>query len=270
MSTSEPSPSLIIATYNWREALDIVLLSALRQSVIPQEIIIADDGSREDTRELIDSYRAKFDIPLHHVWHEDDGFRKCAILNKSILKAKGSYIVQIDGDVVLHPEFIRDHRHFARPGTYCPAGRTLMNETLTREVMSTRRTRIRAFEKGMKRPINSLRLPWLARWIYPDGLSYKDVRGVNMAYWRSDVIAVNGYNEDISGWGYEDTEIAARLTFHGIKRRKLKFAAKQFHLHHPESERKLRDDNDAELNRTIQDRRIRCENGIDSYRARPA
>jgi glycosyltransferase involved in cell wall biosynthesis len=257
--------SLIIATYNWKEALELTLLSVRNQSRMPVEIIVADDGSRDDTRELIERLAAETPVPVVHVWHEDEGFRLGAIRNKAIARATGDYIIQVDGDVVLHSEFVRDHETFSKTGTYCPGSRTLLREAFTKGVFERKQITFSPFEKGIKRPLNSLRMPWLTPLIYPDALRYDDIRGSNMAFWRADAIAVNGYNEDISGWGREDTEFVARLTFNGIKRRKLKFAAKQYHLYHPEASRDQLDDNDAILAATIDGRLTRCENGLDKY-----
>ena len=98
--------ALIIATYNWPEALELVFLSLLNQSVSPDEIIIADDGSARETKQLVENYAQKFNAKIKHIWQEDDGFRKTKILNKSFLKAKSEYIIQIDGDIIIHNEFI--------------------------------------------------------------------------------------------------------------------------------------------------------------------
>ena len=92
--------SLLISTYNWKEALSLCLYSVFAQTVKPAEILIADDGSREDTRQLIDEMREKTDIPIVHVWHEDKGFRLSAIRNRSIEKAKGDYLIQIDVEII--------------------------------------------------------------------------------------------------------------------------------------------------------------------------
>ena len=254
--------SLVITTYNWKEALELVLLSIQHQSFLPCEVIIADDGSREDTKALIDAYIPKMPVPTHHLWHEDEGFRRSAILNKALAMATGEYCIQVDGDIILHPDFLKDHANFSKPGTYCPGSRTLLMPELTERVFRTKQITFNPFEKGIKRPFNCLRLPWLTPWLYPDALRYDDIRGSNLAYWREDALAVNGYNEDIAGWGREDTEFVARLTFAGKKRRKLKFAAKQFHLHHPEASRDSLDGNDSILARTIEQRLKRCKNGI--------
>jgi glycosyltransferase involved in cell wall biosynthesis len=257
--------TLIITTYNWEEALELVLLSVQKQSHKPYEVIIADDGSREDTRELIEQLIPTMSIPTHHLWHEDNGFLRSVILNKAIAQAKGDYCIQVDGDVILHPDFLKDHHTFSKPGTYCPGSRTLLRQELSKNVFAQKRTTFKNFEPGIKRPFNSLRIPLITPWLYPDALRYDDIRGSNLAYWRKDAIASNGYNEDIAGWGREDTEFVARLTFRGIKRRKLKFAAKQYHIYHPEASRDQLDDNDAILTNTIDNKLIRCENGLDKY-----
>jgi glycosyltransferase involved in cell wall biosynthesis len=99
--------SLIITTYNWSAALELVLLSLLKQSRLPDEIIIADDGSTEATKQLIGRYTDKFQCGLHHIWQADKGFQKTKILNKAVAKANGDYIIQIDGDILLHKHFIK-------------------------------------------------------------------------------------------------------------------------------------------------------------------
>ena len=256
--------SLIITTYNWKEALELVLCSAKSQSRLPDEILIADDGSRDDTRALIESIAPKMPVPTHHIWHEDQGFRRSAILNKALGQAIGDYIIQVDGDVILHRHFIRDHEAFSKKGRYCAGSRTHLSEELTREVFHSKRISFSPWERGIKRPINALRIPLLAHMLYPESLRYDDIRGSNLAYWREDALAANGYNEDIAGWGREDTEFVARLTFNGVKRRKIKFAAKQFHLYHPEASRAQLDDNDAILARTIDGQLKRCAHGIES------
>ena len=97
--------SLVIATYNWPEALELVLLSVLKQSIIPDEVLIADDGSTIETQVLIKLYSSKFQTGIKHVWQEDKGFQQTSILNKSVSESKGEYIIQIDGDIIMHKHF---------------------------------------------------------------------------------------------------------------------------------------------------------------------
>ena len=82
-----PKSSLITPTYNWPEALELLLISLKKQTIYPDEVIIADDGSTEQTTELIKKYQKDFPVPLIHVKHEDNGNQKPKIMNKAIAKA---------------------------------------------------------------------------------------------------------------------------------------------------------------------------------------
>src|SRR5690554_2052679 len=102
-------PSLLISIYNWPEALELVLMSVENQSVGPRELLIADDGSSEKTKQLIDAFAKKSQIPIKHFWHEDKGFRKSKILNKAVAGSTSDYIIQTDGDCIMHKDFVKDH-----------------------------------------------------------------------------------------------------------------------------------------------------------------
>jgi glycosyltransferase involved in cell wall biosynthesis len=93
-----PSCTLVTPTYNWPDALELLLLSVLNQTILPNEVMIADDGSKEDTKKLIEKFQENFPIPLVHIWHEDIKNRKPRIMNKAIAIAKYEYIIEIDGD----------------------------------------------------------------------------------------------------------------------------------------------------------------------------
>src|SRR4051794_16035860 len=113
--------SLVVTTYNWPDALDLVLTSALDQRVLPDEVIVADDGSGEPTAEVVRRRAERFAerrVPLHHVWHPDEGFRAAAIRNRALARASGDYILLIDGDCILHPDFVSSHLAFARQGQF--------------------------------------------------------------------------------------------------------------------------------------------------------
>ena len=112
---SKISTSLIISTYNRSDALELCVKSVLRQSLLPDEIIIADDGSKEETGELIHQLATTSVVPIIHVWHEDLGFRLATIRNKAIVKATKEYIIQIDGDIVLHKDFVKKKLRYIYP-----------------------------------------------------------------------------------------------------------------------------------------------------------
>src|SRR5690606_41110372 len=98
-TTMSPSVSLSISTYNWPQALNLCLKSVTSQTIMPDEVIIADDGSALATKQLIESFRTQFGVPLIHVWHEDMGFRKSMIINKAISAASSRHIIESDADV---------------------------------------------------------------------------------------------------------------------------------------------------------------------------
>lgn len=233
--------SLLISTYNWPEALARVLESVAAQTRLPDEVIIADDGSGNATRELIEHTQSTFPRPLVHVWHEDKGFRLAAIRNRAIERASGDYLIQIDGDCIADKFFIADHEAAASAGAFCSGGRILCGKPLSEEILSGKKSsaELGFFTSGICNRLNAVRVPALMRFLKPRYKSAKPwiVKGCNMAFWREDLLRVNGYNEAISGWGREDSELAIRLTKLGRKRFYLKFGARLFHLFHEENDR---------------------------------
>ena len=225
--------SLIISTYNWPAALELVLKSVSAQAHLPDEVIIADDGSGDDTKRLIDDLRPAFPTTLIHVWHEDKGFRKTIILNKAIHKSSGDYIIQVDGDVILEKHFIRDHLASAEPATFLRGTRALLTEDKTREVFQSKNIKLSPFSSGVQNRNNSLRLFALRAAGSRKVWSSNSVRGSNLSFWKADFIKVNGYNNDISGWGHEDEELAARFINSGVIKKIIKLCAVQYHLYHP-------------------------------------
>ena len=193
MSSGKPTFTLIVTTYNWIEALEMVLLSVLRQTDMPDELIIADDGSREDTREFIESFIPKFDIPVHHVWHEDDGYRRCAILNKAIQKASSEYIAQVDGDVILHKNYVADQKRFAKRGVFIRGYRVMLDEATSKHALETKTLDFGLFVKGPMRFMNALYSPFLTGLTHADAPVFERVYGSHISYWRDDVLLVNGY-----------------------------------------------------------------------------
>ena len=209
--------SMIVSTYNWHLALSLVLESIYNQTVQPKEIIIADDGSDYRTSQMIQKHIQKSDIVIRHVWHEDNGFRKCIILNKAIALAKEDYIIQIDGDIILNRHFVEDHLKEARPGYFLRGGRALLPENLTKKVFSEQNFNLAKSFWEIRNKLNGFRSPALATLLCRDSEDIRHVKGCNISYWKNDFIKVNGYNNDLMGWGHEDIEFAARLYNSGVR-----------------------------------------------------
>lgn len=258
--------TLIITTYNWPEALELVLLSVKKQKVFPYEVLIADDGSTNETKQLTEKFQDNFPVPLIHIWHEDIGFRRSTILNLAISKSKGDYIIQLDGDCIVHKSFIKDHLDSVEKNVYLYGSRVNIQEFFLSKLFSEKITKFSFFSKGIKKRGRTIHLPFLGKILYKkNGELSKKLRGCNLSYWKSDFIEVNGYNEDMTGWGREDSEFITRLINSGVTGKRLKFRAIIYHIWHKESSKHKLNINDAIQIDAIKNKSIRCENGIDKY-----
>jgi glycosyltransferase involved in cell wall biosynthesis len=260
--------SLIISTYNWPAALELCLKSVLTQKSLPDEVILADDGSGMETRNVIESFQSFFPVPLKHIWHEDNGFRLAEIRNKAILASSCEYIIQIDGDLILHPQFIADHRRLATKGRFVSGSRLLLSIDFSNEILSSGSipSALSIMLHG-KNFFNALRIPAITRLLAPYYKASQPyyVKGCNMAFWKQDLVDVNGYNESITGWGKEDSEIAVRLINNGVRRNFMKFGGVCYHLYHKEASRGNEENNDLVLETAIRENRIKSPRGLDSH-----
>jgi len=256
------STALLISTYNWPKALELVLSSALKQSSLPNEIVIADDGSTNETKILITKFQKISPVPITHLWHEDIGFTKAVILNKAIEKIKSDYIIQIDGDIIIHKHFIRDHIRYAKKGLYLFGSRISLKEEYSKKVLLTKKIEFYWLNKGLQRKSRAIYFPYFNTFSKTSNQISSKLRGCNISYWKNDAININGYNEDFIGWGYEDSEFAQRLLNLGVSSFRLKHAAIQFHIYHKEAPKGNTEIGDSILIKTHDEKIIKCENGI--------
>ncbi|KRG65633.1 glycosyl transferase [Stenotrophomonas humi] len=280
MSAPSSTVSLMVSTYNWKEALALVLHSAARQSRLPDEVIVADDGSREDTAELLHAMAGSFPVPLRHVWQPDDGFRLARCRNRGIAAARGDYLIQLDGDMIMHPHFIADHMRLARPGAFLQGTRIRTTDAETARLLSGGTPKFGLsvdayFRKEGDRSTyhfgrrhHTLRIPWLAEL---KSRASGHPMGCNVSFWRKDLLAVNGYDERMVGYGSEDLELDERLRQAGLRRRQIKFAALALHLEHrssaPPDPSAPELPNNQLLYASRDARRVRCEHGLDRHAA---
>ncbi len=251
MKTENISVDILISTYNWPKALESILLSILNQTRLPNRVLIADDGSGYETQMVIDKYRRFFNIPIEHIWQEDKGFRKTLILNKAMKYATSDYIIQIDGDIILHKNFIEDHLNNARRKTFVQGCRTILNEYKTRQAMANNQLSFKFFSNGIRNRLNAMRIPFLSTLIKTDPYCSRNIKACNLAFWREDYVAVNGYDNLFQGWGLEDDEFAARLINYGVLKRRLKLAAICYHLNHEMNSKYHEERNMARYNETV-------------------
>ena len=233
--------SVIVTTYNATAWLEKVIRGYAAQQFRDFELIIADDGSTPETAELIENLRQDTGLDLRHVWQEDEGFQKCRILNKAILHARHNYLVFSDGDCIPRADFLAVHAARAQPGCYLSGGYYKLpmatSEAISREDIDAGRCFDRDWLIAHGLPRNSKKWkitasPAQARWLNRLTPTKCNFKGANGSAWLSDVLAVNGFNEDMH-YGGLDREFGVRLVNLGIRPVHVRYDAIVIHLDHP-------------------------------------
>lgn len=255
--------ALVIITYERPDALKAVLQSVAAQAGRPDQIVIGDDGSGPTTREVIDEARAG-GLDIIHEWREHDGFRAARMRNCALSRVDCDYVVFVDGDLLLHPQFIRDHRSMARPGYFVQGKRVLLDMEATERVLRGVDKWPSVFASGVGRRRHLFRLPFLSPLLASVG-HLKGIRSCNFAAWMDDIRRVNGFNEEFVGWGREDDEFAERLWNSGVKRLNLRCGGIGCHLHHPPHSRDGLHKNTILVEQVRNSGAVRCEKGLDSH-----
>jgi glycosyltransferase involved in cell wall biosynthesis len=262
--------SVIVSTYDRPDALNATLRSLARQTEKDFEIVVADDGSGPQTRELVRTWAAKLDGPLRHVWQEDRGFRLAEIRNRAITASAGDYLVFLDGDCVARPDFVAAHRALAEPGYFVGGNRALLSEKLTLDILA-RSLEPEHWSLGawaahralgdinrllplMSLPLGPLRKRHASEW--------EGVRGGNFAFHRADFERVDGFETSFVGWGLEDSDIVIRMIRAGVRRKDGRFATGVLHLWHPAADRARLSANRTKLDDVLKSDRIRALSGL--------
>ena len=244
--------SFVVLTYNRADALLAVLRSLARQCHVDHEIIVADDGSNASHIDLLYQNCPEFKCPIRHVWLPDVGFTASRCRNLGAYHSTGDYLVFLDGDCIPGPSFVKAHTRLAEKSCYVNGSRVLLSEQLTQSVLNGQvdlldqslRFWCKAWFNGDSNkllhligwPANLFRLQPTFKW--------KGIRSCNLAVWRYDFFAVNGFDETFEGWGHEDADLVLRLSQLGVKRKNGFYATEVYHLWHLEQLR-----NQASINR---------------------
>jgi len=254
---------LVVTTYNWPEALAVVLESAARQTRPPDRLVVADDGSGEETARVVaDVLGAR--LRWRHVRHEDRGIRQARIKNLAVRHAEADYLIFVDHDVALHPRFVEDHLSMAGEGTFLQGKRSFLPARFTERALGGAPFSPPApWLPGLGNRKNAVRCPALGRLLGRPRRFQTALRGCNLSMTRKDFLSVDGYDETFdAAWGREDSDICYRLFHRGVRGRNLWFAALQYHLDHPVRKNRSRDVLDEELDRLRVERRDRALNGF--------
>jgi GT2 family glycosyltransferase len=219
--------------------LALLLAALARQTVREFEILVADDGSGPDTAALVAQQASRSRTPIKHIWHPDEGFRKCTITNKAIVAASGDYLIFFDGDCLPPSRCLEAHLQAARPGSYLAGGKIPLHESLGR------RLTVKQIESGMldgvglwwfgvgkRRRLLLSRLPVLRDIMDRRVPRQPSWRGENSSAYASDLHRVGGFDERFT-YGYEDADFGHRLQAAGVQGRSVRYTAPVFHLEHP-------------------------------------
>lgn len=262
--------SLIVTTYNWPEALELTLGSVARQSVLPDEVVIADDGSGPATAAVVQRWQQRLRVPVHHVWQSDDGFRLARSRNRAIAAATHEYLVLVDGDMILHRRFIQDHIACARPDCFIQGARPQLSPEVTQRLLEGEPVSLGWWTPGMQRRLYAWRNALASRAASRVRDTLGGIQGCNQSFWRAHALQINGYDERFNAWGPEDREFAARLLHTGIRRHYVRHRAIAFHLHHRSRAPGCGvNPLDRLLHETLAARTIRCDHGIDNRSSDP-
>lgn len=221
--------------------------------------MISDDGSTSETNDVVIFWSKK--LPISHAWQEDKGFRKNRILNISLNKTLGDYIVFLDGDCIPHKKFIQDHKDYAEPKYFIQGRRAFIKEKFVSNVLND--------YKGISHYIltwkmtgilKAIRLP---KPIIKINQEQRGLIGCNFSAWKNDLVKINGFDVTYKGWGVgEDSDICTRLYNDGLYRKFIYGRAIVYHLNHPEENKIHHAESLVKLEHVKKEKITRCTYGL--------
>ncbi|GGF17086.1 hypothetical protein GCM10011518_28110 [Flavobacterium limi] len=232
--------SVIMSTYNAEEWLEKVIWGLSIQTETNFEIIIADDGSRPKTKELLDNLRTQISMPLIHVWQEDNGFQKSQILNKAIMASSSDYLIFTDGDCIPRKDFVATHLNYREKGYFLSGGYFMLPMDISKAITKNDILSQNCFDvkwliqNGLKKSFKNSKLTasgLLAKFLNAVTPTKATWNGHNASGWKEDLVFINGFNQEMQ-YGGQDRELGERLFNKGLKSKQIRYSAIVVHLDH--------------------------------------
>ncbi|OMP30420.1 glycosyltransferase family 2 protein [Mangrovimonas sp. DI 80] len=265
-----PKATVIISTYNQPEWLQKVLWGYEVQTEPNFEILIADDGSSKETKDLIDGFTANPSLNIIHVWQEDNGFQKTKILNKAIRLANAEYLIFTDGDCIPRNDFVETHLRLQQSNCVISGGYFKLPKQISKDITKKDVESQHCFdakwllELGLEKTFKLNKLTsfgvksWFLNTFTPTKATFD---GMNVSTWKQDVLDVNGFDERM-GYGGEDREIGERLMNKGLKFIQARYSVICVHLYH---ERPYKNEEALNQNKAIRKQTKKTKSTVTAY-----
>ena len=267
----KPEASLLIAAYNQGEFFRRTVMGLRRQTVSDFEVIVCDDGSGPEVESIVKEQASETATPIHHLWHEDRGFRKCEILNRGVLQSSSDYLIFLDADCIPHRRFVEEHIRCREAGKFLTGRRVELGEAITSRLTddmilsgSLENIVITGLPYLVKKEIRHLEYGiYFPRWArnLGDG-GDTALLGCNFSCWKDDFEKINGFNEDfLTPSGGEDVDVERRFRLMGLLSKNVKHGTITYHQHHP-IDHSVRGDKDHLCKRLKEEGAIVCQRGL--------
>jgi len=231
-----PEIAVLVSTYQRPDHLRRCLLSiALQQGVEGRfELVVTDDGSSDETHELVRRFAREVEFPVSLTSHPHDGFQLARCRNEGVAASSAPYLLFVDGDCLLPPNHLREHLALRRPGCVNgsdylrlgPRTSARIDDAAVRRLVYRRRSSPKQWERLF---MDHIRMETHRLWGWP---RHPRLVGNNIALWRRDLERINGFDQKFRHWGWEDDDLSLRLRQAGLKLRSVRHRTRLYHLWH--------------------------------------
>jgi glycosyltransferase involved in cell wall biosynthesis len=232
-----PEIAILVSTYQRPRHLRRALLSIAMQRGVEgkMEVIVTDDGSADETPQVVREFSRSVDFPVRFTTHPHTAFQLARCRNEGVAASEAPYLLFLDGDCVLPSDHVAIHLAQRRPA-HVMAGYFARLDEATSSRLDEEAIRSGEFVRWA--PASELcqlrtmaRKARLYQWLrHP---TKPKMSGNNVGIWRADYERVNGYDENFEGWGCEDDDLRLRLRRTGVRIDSILPWTFTYHMWHP-------------------------------------